>query len=98
MCLVSAGVRKDHLMRVHLRDIRTGKYLGKGKIWTEKQTEAHDFRSGDEAIKVWSLSREDSVEMIYAFGGEKRDLSIPLGMEKSPSPQGSPQQTSSGWT
>jgi len=65
-------------MTVHLRDVRTGKYLGKGRVWTEKQIDAFDFASGDEAIKVWSLSREDSVEMVYAFGGQKCDLSIPL--------------------
>src|SRR5215471_2271726 len=69
---------KGKLMRVFLRDARNGKYLGKDWGWTEKQGDAYDFESGDEAIKAWSLRREESVEMIYSFGGHKLDLSIPL--------------------
>ena len=98
-----AGALKDDLMRVHLRDVRTGKFLGKGKVWTEKQIDAFDFGSGDEAIQAWSVSREDSVEMVYAFGGEKCDLSIALGtptgmVEQLPDPVSPPPSSRPGWT
>jgi hypothetical protein len=66
------------IMRVLLRDVRTGLYFREPEHWTAETEKAQSFKHSAEAMNLARKHRLEEAEVILSFEESKYTVALPL--------------------
>jgi len=69
-------------MRVLVRDVGSGRYLGKGERWTRLIDKAYDFQKSSRAMEAALRCKRERLEIVLAFEEHRYDMTLEVKRER----------------